>query len=666
MIVEAIDAADASRGSMDSARGSMGMPDAHPKNPNVVVFKRTGDVLVEKGLITKDQLYLCLKAQQSLTGIGRKTKIGEIILDYGFCSQTDVELAISSTGAMSDSLGGYVFPVALLKRLKVFPMSLNDGVLRVAAAGSVDATDKLDLIAAAEDLGLSVHDVKIVPKDRMEVLVAINSLFAPDSVTVAAEINELDNRKDDSTFITQIIQNIYLDALQSRASDIHMLVSNDPEFNWIAYRIDGAMHYSYMASPESMAILATRIKSDSGMDFSDTMRPHDGRTSVRYNGKIVDIRVSTLPVDFGETVVLRLLDSSAAPSIDRLFSIHEGVAQQINNIVEASQKNGGVFLVTGATGSGKSTTLNAILRGIDRSQRSIKTVEDPVELRVPLVGHTQVNEIAGLSYSSVLRALLRQDPDVIMVGELRDSDTVETALRAAETGHMMLSTLHTGSVAESVTRLLGMMSPEFRSIGKFILAGTLKGVINQKLGPKLCAKCCIVHQPDPELLSLLRTRIDPGQMPRTFYTAVGCVRCNGSGYLGRVVIPEALFIPGDSDTRTKVEEVLIHDRSFRDVMALPGVVWYKREQALATALLAGLIDPITALALLDIRPAQRGAGRRSSDQGRRASDVARSAPGETNRRTNDRRSGASAKEQASEDAALHGGLENEWEGEAEL
>ena len=562
---------------------------------------RTGERLLRQDLITRDQLDLCLRAQSGLPNVGINPKIGELLLDYGFANRSDVEAAISSTCRVADGLGAFAFPMPLLKRLKAYPIALHNGVLRVAAADTLDSTDKEDLLAAAVEAGMMAGEVEVVPKDRMEVLVSINSLSSPDQATVAAELAELAHRMDDSAFINQLIAHVYIDALQSRASDIHLLVSSSPEYCWIAHRIDGSLRFAYMIAPDAMGVLSTRIKSDAGMDFSDTMRPHDGRTSVRYNGKQIDIRVSTLPVDFGEKVVLRLLDSSAIPNISHLFSLHEQVSHQINQIVSADQKNGGIFLVTGATGSGKSTTLNAILRGMDRSRRSIGTVEDPVELRVPLVGHTQVNEAAGLTYANVLRALMRQDPDVIMVGELRDTDTVETALRSAETGHMMLSTLHTDNVSESVNRLLGMMDPGFRNIGKYILAGALKGVVNQKLVRRLCIKCAQTGEVDAEAHSLLSNAIGAENMPHNFYTALGCPRCNYTGYFGRVVVPEALFIGADHDTRAKLESILINDQPFREVFSLPGVTWYSRRQAVAAVLASGMIDAVTALSLLDMR-----------------------------------------------------------------
>lgn len=566
-------------------------------------IKQTGEWLLHNGLLSHAQLDLCLRAQSTLAnaGTGSHKKIGEIILEYGFASRADVETAISSTGRSADGIGGITFPTEVLKRLKVYPSSLHQGVLRVAVAGTLTEPARQELLDVAIEAGLHVESIETVPTNRLEVLNKINSLSSPDQNIVAGELSNLVAKIDDSAFITQVIQHIFADALQSRASDIHFWVSAKIEQCWIAHRIDGALKFVYMVAPQALSVIGTRIKSDAGIDFSDVMRPHDGRTSTLYNGKQVEIRVSTSPADFGEKIVLRLLDSSATPSLNVLFVQHRLVRENLNQIVSAEGKGGGIILVTGATGSGKSTTLNAVLTKIDRSRRTVVAIEDPIELKIPLVTHIQVNEVAKLTYASILRATMRQDPDVIMVGELRDSETVETALRAAETGHQVYSTLHTDNVAESVTRLMGMMEPGFRSIGKYILAGSLKAIINLKLVRRLCVACNDAGTPDDEAIALLSQSLGEGALPEKFHVSVGCSRCNGTGYHGRVIVPEAMFLGHDHKTREDLELILINDRPFREAFSLPGVVWYSRRAAVSTLLHAGVLDAITALSLLDIR-----------------------------------------------------------------
>lgn len=562
---------------------------------------QTGEWLMHQGLISRDQLDLCLRAQSALSNSGSHKKIGELILEYAFASRADVESAISATGRVADGLGAFSFPMAVLKRLKAYPVSLHQGVLRIAAAGSLNDQAKQELLDVAAETGLEADQIEIVPTNRMEVLNKINSLSSPDQTVVAGELADLVARIEDSAFITQVIEHVFVDALQSRASDIHLWVASKPESCWIAHRIDGALQFVYMVDPQAMSVIGTRIKSDAGIDFSDTMRPHDGRTTTNYNGKQIEIRVSTSPADFGEKIVLRLLDSSSTPSLNLLFAQHRQVRDHLNQIVAAEGKGGGIVLVTGATGSGKSTTLHAALTKIDRARRTVVAIEDPIELRIPLVTQIQVNEATGLTYPVILRTTMRQDPDVIMIGELRDSETVETALRAAATGHQVYSTLHTDNVSESVTRLMGMMEPGFSNIGKYILAGSLKGVINLKLVRRLCLACAEVGVPDDEAISLLSLSLGESSMPQKFQVSVGCPFCNGTGYHGRVIVPEGMFLGHDQATREAFESILINDRPFREVFSLPGVMWYPRRMAVSTLLHAGVLDAITALSLLDIR-----------------------------------------------------------------
>lgn len=561
---------------------------------------RIGDTLIHKGLINQTQLDLCLHAQRTFAAVGKKVKLGEIIADYGFARHVDIEITMTELGNKAEGIDSFEFPLSLLKRIKAFPIGFKNGVLEVASAGILDKTDIEDLFKAANDIGLNVSSIESIPKNRIEVLQALNKMSLPDRANINNALTAFAKNVNDSAFLTSIIQNIYIDALQSRASDIHLFVAKTIENCWIAYRVDGTLQFIYLVEPEVINVISTRIKSDAGIDFSDTIRPHDGKTTFKYGGRNIDVRISTLPVDFGESVVMRILDSTKTPSISNLFSSHPKVMEQLSNIVDMDTKMGGILLVTGATGSGKSTTLNAVIRAIDRAKFSIKTVEDPVELNIPLVGQTSINEMAGLTYSKILRSILRQDPDVIMVGELRDVETVETAFRAAETGHMVMTTLHTGSVSESVTRLIGMLDADFRNIGKYILSGALKGIINQRLAKKICSKCS-VHLDENNLALNKLKAIYPEKniSDYKFYKSVGCERCSGTGYYGRVIIPEAVFINSENSTRQSFEDILLQDQSFKNAATIKGVSWYSKEDAVWSVLVSGEIDISTAVAILD-------------------------------------------------------------------
>jgi type II secretory ATPase GspE/PulE/Tfp pilus assembly ATPase PilB-like protein len=548
-------------------------------------LRLTGDVLVEHGILTGVQLELCLRAQGE---VGTRRRLGEIAIDFGFANRTDVEVAIAAAGGSANALGAVRLPYRLMKRLRVMPLGIRHETLSVAAADLLRPEEIEELmVAAATATNSLVRAVEIEPMDRRLVLQSINALMEVDSATVAAELARLGEDPADAGNLTQLINHILSDALQSRASDIHITNTERADLAWVAYRVDGELAYRYLVAPEAMAVIATRIKSMAGVDFTDTNMPHDGRLSTRYAGRVIDVRVSTLPVDIGEEIVIRLLDIEQVPPLSKLFRDHVEVDNAMRQMADIQGKSGGIILVTGPTGSGKSTTLNAILRAMDRSRIAIRTVEDPVELRVPLVGHVQVNEQAGLTYARALRSILRQDPDVIMVGELRDSETAEIALQAADTGHAVLTTLHTGSVVESVSRLSGMLSENYRAVGRLSLANTLRCVINQRLVQRLCvcAETAPTRQEHKDLMDTLGLPVGmPVAVPK------GCNRCAGTGYFGRVIVPEMAVFPVTGEVRAAMERIMTTGTSIRQLMDIPGVLWYSQLDAVRNLLWRYVID----------------------------------------------------------------------------
>lgn len=573
---------------------------------------RIGEALVYSRKMTQDQLDLCVLAQTGLHDWqpDREFKIGDLVVNYGFVSRLIVDVVSTRIGEKSSGLGMLTsLPQRILQEVRAYPLSLHNGILTMAAAGHVSEADKDKLISAANGLGVTVNEIVIESYDSAEVLGKINKQSAPDRATISAEINELVYRTDEPMFITQVIEHIYMDAIQARASDIHLMVVKDKYVameqasSWIFYRIDGQRKAIYFVPAAAMRTIVARMKMDAEIDHTNDLKAHDGRMTIDYQGARIDIRASSLPNHYGEKVVMRILDANNIPDISDLFELHPEISKEIAQTIALPPKSPGIVLVTGPTGSGKSTTLNSWIRGMDRVVKAVHTVEDPVETIIPLVSHTSVNEAAGMSYAKVLKAMLRQDIDVIMVGEMRDAETVETALHATDTGHLLFSTLHTGSVAESVTRLLGMIPDVTRNLGKFIIANSLRGVLNQKLEKRICQKCATAMDAesiDPTILNMVKKAMGENPLPDSYMVAKGCEHCGFTGYRGRVVLPEALFIDSGHVTRSEVLQILLEGRAFNEAFQLDGVMWYPRSKAAASLLRAHVMDIPTALAALDV------------------------------------------------------------------
>ena len=336
----------------------------------------------------------------------------------------------------------------------------------------------------------------------------------------------VDNEQD--TAVARLLQSIFEDALQTKASDIHIEPDND--MLRIRLRVDGVLQENIIKEKNIASALVLRLKLMSGLDISEKRLPQDGRTNMRIKGHSIDVRVSTMPVQNGESVVMRLLDQSAGVlSLDQT-GMPGPLLKRFRVLLKRPH---GMILVTGPTGSGKTTTLYGALSELNQPSTKIITVEDPVEYRLPRINQVQTNNKIGLNFSSILRTTLRQDPDIIMVGEMRDQETAEIGLRGALTGHLVLSTLHTNDATSSAVRLLDMGAPGY------LVASSLRAVIAQRLVRKVCESCSETYTPTPEETLWLKN-IDPQISNVTFRRGRGCQTCNNTGYRGRVGVFELL------------------------------------------------------------------------------------------------------------------------------
>jgi len=442
-------------------------------------------------------------------------------------------------------------PEQLARKYRILPLAITDSVLDIATADPHDldcertlafATGRTVRMQLASPLRIADRLEEVYRLDNAvdKLLQKVAGKYDVQTQAPTEEAVDIGVSADSANArpLIQLVDHILAEGISSRASDIHL----EPEEAGVAirYRIDGVLRQS-MVLPRAVGVpLVSRIKIISGLDITDRLRPQDGRSRVTVNGASVDLRVSTLPASHGEKIVIRILDArSTVLSIDSL-GLNPDEKERIQLLLAMRE---GVILVTGPTGSGKTTTLYSMLRQAQARKVNIVTVEDPVEYRLSGIVQVQVNEKAGLTFASALRSILRQDPDIVLVGEIRDKETATTAVQASLTGHLVLSTLHTIDAASSVTRLVDI------GIESYKLAGALKGIVAQRLIRLLCPACKrAVTDPIPERL---RRWIPEGTQ---LFAEVGCSECSQTGYRGRRAITEVLITTPEVERRVSANE----------------------------------------------------------------------------------------------------------------
>ena len=340
------------------------------------------------------------------------------------------------------------------------------------------------------------------------------------------EVSDLLDAENDDAPIVRLLNAILTESLKENASDIHIEPYEREAL--VRFRLDGVLRTVLTPSVQIAPLLISRIKVMSKLDIAERRLPQDGRMTVLLGGRSIDLRVSTMPSSHGERVVMRLLDKDAGKLQTQELGMPQATEQQLNELISRPH---GIILVTGPTGSGKTTTLYAALQQMDRQQRNIMTVEDPVEYDLPGISQTQINLRAGMTFARGLRAILRQDPDVILIGEIRDGETAEIATQASLTGHLVLSTLHTNTAAGAITRLQDL------GVDSFLLASTVRGIISQRLLRKLCSHCRVEVEVDDYQSNLLQVK--PGNR---IYQSAGCPECNNTGFAGRQALFELVSV----------------------------------------------------------------------------------------------------------------------------
>ncbi|CDG35803.1 type II secretion system protein E [Acetivibrio thermocellus BC1] len=530
--------------------------DQNTYNESGIFKDKIGNILVRAGVITQDQLENALSIQKKSGGL-----IGQILVKQGYIDrrslyeflqkQMGVEYVDIEGIEIDEDIIGLVSP-NLAKTHKVIPIEKVDGNLKVAMSDpmnifSIDdlrLTTGLEIIPCLADeeqisaqlekyygkasRKTSAKEIEQKVADLDEEIKKVNEKIAVEITQTEDEDTTIDISDLENAPIVKMVNIIFQKAVATRASDIHIEPQEDCVL--IRFRIDGQLVEIMRYDRKILSSIVARIKIISGLNIAEKRIPQDGRIGIKIDDREYDMRVSVLPTMFGEKVVIRIADKEGFNVSKKELGFFEDDLEKFDQIISSPY---GIILVTGPTGSGKSTTLYTALRELCKPNVNILTVEDPVESTIKGINQVQVNVKAGLTFATALRAFLRQDPDIIMVGEIRDSETAEIAIRAAITGHLVFSTLHTNDAASSVTRMIDM------GIEPFLLSSALVGLIAQRLVRRLCPHCKEAFQPDKNEREILGLKDDEEV---TIYRAKGCDECNNTGYKGRIAVYEILTV----------------------------------------------------------------------------------------------------------------------------
>jgi type IV pilus assembly protein PilB len=501
--------------------------------------KQLGDILLESGLVTRDQLSGAVEEQGRL---GRS--LGRVLVELGILTEAQLVAALAEQIGMK-FVDLTDFPVdgsavsrisdVVCRRHTALPIGYEDGRLLVAMA------DPANVFALDDIRSMSGMEVKPVVATKADVLSAINRYHRGDAemddLTMALdqpdEDDDLGNVREivEDAPIVKFVNLLITQAIQDRASDIH-IEPTERDLR-VRFRIDGVLH-EVMRSPKTITSgVTSRLKIMADINIAERRIPQDGRLSVNANGKKIDLRVATLPTVWGEKIVMRVLDNSTA--MLKLSDL--GFSDSNYDVYSQSfVKPYGMILVTGPTGSGKSTTLYATLNIVSRPEVNVITVEDPVEYRLPGINQVQTNVKAGLTFAAALRSILRSDPDIVLIGEIRDQETAHIAVEASLTGHLVLSTLHTNDAPSAVVRLTEM------GIEPFLVGSALDCVLAQRLARRLCPKCKEAYTPTREMVVENRFPWQEGEPLPTLYRPIGCSACSKTGYKGRLALHEVMAV----------------------------------------------------------------------------------------------------------------------------
>jgi len=544
---------------------------------------RIGDLLVEEGYITNEQLMQALAKQKEYRQKGEFKKIGEVLIEEGYISEKQMAIILAKQLGLEfvDLFGEKMdeklidsVSLNLIKQSQIIPFKETEDYIYVATADPLDY-DALELIERT----LLRKPLKIFIALKNDILNIISRIEKEKMTKVLVQrvIDELQGGgleviESENTAINQLTQLVFKTAIQLNASDIHL--EPGPYKFSIRVRVDGVLDEIFAFKNEIYNAFVSKIKLLSNLDISEKRKSQDGRFSMKIEKGLYDFRVSTTPTLLGESIVMRILDQQKILLKVEELGMSNDNFEKFQNLITSPY---GIVFVTGPTGSGKTTTLYAALNDIKNVHNKVITVEDPVEYQIPLVQQIQANPKIGYGFAEALRTILRQDPDIVMIGEVRDSETLNAAIQASLTGHLVLATLHTNDAVSSITRMVQMGAENF------LVADSLIGVVAQRLVRKICPHCKTTYKPTMEEMRKISNYFDENSV---FYKGSGCKYCNNSGYIGREMISEVLIITDE------ISEMINDNRSKQEILQLAKQHGHK---TLADDAILKVLDGITTI-----------------------------------------------------------------------
>ncbi|EIZ0311949.1 GspE/PulE family protein [Vibrio parahaemolyticus] len=566
--------------------------------------KRLGDLLVEEGIVSEDQIQQALSAQRS-TG----QKLGDALIDLGFITEKQMlEFLSQQLGLPLIDLGRapvdadavQILPEVHARRLRAMVVARNGDTLRVAMSDPADLFTQeslmnllgeynLEFIIASERQLISSFDRYY---RRTKEIASFAEQLQAEHQDVQSFDYGIDEADSEEVTVVKLVNSMFEDAVQVGASDIH--IEPDDKVLRLRQRVDGVLHETILNEVNIASALVLRLKLMAHLDISEKRLPQDGRFNIKVRGQSIDIRMSTLPTQYGESVVMRLLNQSSG-----LRPLEESglPPELLARLRRQLSRPHGMILVTGPTGSGKTTTLYGALSELNEPGKKIITAEDPVEYRLPRITQVQINSKIDLTFSRVLRTFLRQDPDIILIGEMRDQETVEIGLRAALTGHLVLSTLHTNDAVDSALRMIDMGAPGY------LVASAVRAVVAQRLVRRVCPDCKTQDHLDESRQQWLAGRF-PNQVGVTFHKGAGCQNCNLTGYRGRIGVFEMLELEHEMMDKLRANDAVGFAQAARRSenykpllasameLALQGAVSLDEVMTLGEGDASGITDPI--------------------------------------------------------------------------